>query len=222
MADATGIPDDVRAKIADRVIASCGMLVSDDGRNQFSCVFVKSGDAFVAITAGHGLAAVQDWNSLHLVAPNTIGMAVAPIHVSRGWVDTERDRSFPNLDLGFIQIEPSVANKLRVSWFDRGSATGERLRTRSIIAVLGMPSVLLSVIDGRPRWIVGTPALIVSQVSERRPDASTLSNPPNEHVDIWLEYPKDEIVDGTTRAPIRRLHPGGISGGGAFRIPRPD
>jgi hypothetical protein len=62
---------------------------------------------------------------------------------------------------------------------------------------------------------------LISGVSNRKPNESAvLSDPLNDDIDFWVEYPRDEIVNPQNGQTLKRFELYGMSGCPVFIIPK--
>jgi hypothetical protein len=217
----TAVKREMFEAVKERIRNSVAILASDRGTNQFSGTFVAlSGDVFLA-TASHCLSDIGDWDSLRLATVKSGPPGIAAKGFHRALVETRSADQIPREDVALIRIPPEMTARLRVTpiaWADCSSAA---LRPGALVAILGFPWKMVSVLSNSPVILKPGPFLYVANVSSQKPDpdCDALKTPLDERVDVFIGYDPGDIASSPDGTPLPEVPPHGLSGAGVFVVP---
>jgi hypothetical protein len=129
----------------------------------------------------------------------------------------------PELDVGYLEIHPDAIEKYfggdTFTTIDHIAVRGSGRPQHSVL-VVGAPAAHREITrDSRTEMTykanVMTYWTVPLSVSEW-PVVPVVNRPPDESVDIFLNYPKDEAISADGRGPVDLPNPEGVSGGGIW------
>ncbi|MBI1813652.1 MAG: trypsin-like peptidase domain-containing protein [Deltaproteobacteria bacterium] len=208
--------------VKERIRDSVAILASDQGTNQFSGTFVEfSGDLFLA-TASHCLSDIRDWDTLRLATAQAGPPGIAAKGFHRALVEPRSADEIPREDVAVIRVPGDMAARLRVTPVPWAECSSADLRPGALVAILGFPWRMVSVLSDSPVILKPGPFLYVANVSSRKPhpDRDALKTPVDETVDVFIGYDPKDIASSSDGAPLPEVPPCGLSGAGVFVVPR--
>lgn len=208
------------AAIKDFVLTRNGVIISDGGANQFSCVFATVNNRFFAITASHCLNDIQNRDSILIGTFNnqSPGVKITPKNIYSNAVDVTDD--IPKIDIGVIELNNKQAEELKVDWFKEDDLTSNFTGTGAFVCLAGFPTHLFSNSKvGSQHTFFPRPFIYLSQISDRIPPSENLKISSDPSVDIYIEYSPINIIEGSINEKADILKPQGLSGCGILIIP---
>lgn len=202
----------LRQAIAEYIIKSVAVFLSDGGSNQFSGILLKAQDRYFSITAGHCIQDIRDASSLRISTfeRQSPGVIVEPLHFGR----------IPEQDLGLIELRFDKAKELNASWIDLSSINSNHASPGAHVCMLGFPSQLISAQGGEEHIASPQGFLYFSLVTSRTPSA-VLRRAPDPQYDFFVEWERDNVVIPESGTPLPSINPEGMSGCGVFVIHPP-
>ncbi|MBN1458905.1 MAG: hypothetical protein JXA57_05170 [Armatimonadetes bacterium] len=199
-----------------------GVLVADSGRNQFSCTFARFRGRYLAVTAAHCLARVEDWGSVVIGTfqrqSPAMKLTARALHPGQ----PGRPDAPLAIDVGAVELDEAEAMRLGVEWFGEDAMMSRHTSVGAPVCVAGFPWELFSWSKAAEGTIAHPgPFAYVSVVSDRLPSPDLLDTPSDPLVDFYVEY-NERTCPGLPGMPAGlRVHPLGMSGSGVFVLPRP-
>lgn len=202
----------------------CCLVVEDDRLLSFSATFIFAQGKYFLVTAAHCLENASFASTLRVATAShqTPGIEV-PLRDKVLFGSAKLNGQVVNLDVGYIELPPDIAEALGVDWSTQEAATSDWTGSGALVYIAGFPGSKARLEPGKPSVYHPQPMVYWGEVTHRPHNLEWggYNIPPNDSVDVFVEYEAGNHHDAITRSPMEDIDPKGMSGGGVFVVPRP-
>jgi hypothetical protein len=200
------------------VIPCVAGMAADGGGHVFSGTFVRLETECFVLTARHCLEDIKDRRSLRVTAASS-GVSIGHEGIQGHFWATSPDDPIgsdapPRLDIGLLWLHKTAAHSLQPDWINLDRLRSDAAVPGARVVLAGYPSALAAK-SGALELM-----LHISEVSEETP--AGLRSEPKQHVDVFIRYDPEDIVDLRRLTKDGTAAPHGLSGSPVFVIQQVD